>query len=81
VIDMDAARMAEGFERVGFSKEQALGMARTIADEAERQLVTKGDLQLSEERLKRHITEAKYDILKWGVAGLAVVLAAVYALS
>lgn len=37
--------------------------------------------QPSEERLKRHITDAKYDILKWGVAGLAVILAAVYVVS
>jgi hypothetical protein len=52
---MDAVRMAEGFERVGFSKDQALGMARVTADEADRQLVSKGDLSLAEERLMRHI--------------------------
>jgi hypothetical protein len=78
---MDAARMAEGFERIGFPKDQALGMARVIAEEADRQLVSKGDLRLTEERLMRHITEAKYDLLKWGLAAVAVILAALYALS
>jgi hypothetical protein len=67
---IDAVRMAEGF-----SKHQALGMARVIADEADRQLVSKGDLRLTEERLMRHITEAKYDLLKWDVAAVAVILA------
>jgi hypothetical protein len=76
-----AARIAEGFERVGFPKAQALGMARVIADEADRQLVSEGDLRLSEERLMRHITEARYDLLKWGLAAVAVILAALYALS
>lgn len=56
-------------------------MARVIADEADRQLVTKGDLSLTEERLMRHITEAKYDLLKWGLAAVAVILGALYALS
>jgi len=73
--------MADGFERVGFSKDQALGMARVIADEADRRLVSKGDLRVTEERLMRHITEAKYDLLKWGAAAVAVILAAIYAFS
>ena len=66
---MDAARTAEGFE-----------LACVIAEEADRQLVSKGDLRLTEERLMRHITEAKYDLLKWGLAAVAVILAALYAL-
>jgi hypothetical protein len=59
----------------------AARMARVIAEEANRQLVSKGDLRLTEERLMRHITEAKYDLLKRGLAALAVILAALYALS
>jgi len=51
---MDAARTAEGFE-----------LARVIAEEADRQLVSKGDLRRTEERLMRHFTEAKYDLLRW----------------
>jgi hypothetical protein len=56
-------------------------MARVIAEEADRQLVAKGDLRLTEERSMRHITEATYDLLKWGLAAVAVILGALHALS
>jgi len=49
---IDALGLAEGFERVGFSRDQALGMARAIRDYHHATLITKADLRALELRLE-----------------------------
>ncbi len=48
---IDALGLAEGFEKAGFSREQALGMARAIRDHSHETLASKADLHEFELRL------------------------------
>jgi hypothetical protein len=48
---IDALGLAEDFEKIGFSRDQALGMARAIRDHASETLATKADLRELELRL------------------------------
>jgi hypothetical protein len=49
---IDALGLAEDFEKVGFSRDQALGMARAIRDHYHTTLITKADLRAFELRLE-----------------------------
>lgn len=49
---IDALGLAEDFEKTGFSRDQALGMARAIRDHSHETLASKADLRELELRLK-----------------------------
>ena len=49
---IDALGLAEDFEKAGFSRDQALGMARAIRDHLHSTLITKADLRAFELRLE-----------------------------
>jgi hypothetical protein len=59
---IDALGLAEDFEKVGFSRDQALGMARAIRDHYHAILITKADLRALELRL-----EARFAQLEAGI--------------
>ena len=54
---IDALGLAEDFEKVGFSRDQALGMARAIRDHASETLTTKADLRELELRLEARFAQ------------------------
>lgn len=54
---IDALGLAEDFEKVGFSRDQALGMARAIRDHASETLATKTDLREFELRMGAHLAQ------------------------
>ena len=69
---IDALGLAEDFEKVGFSRDQALGMARAIRDHASETLATKADLRELELRLEarfaqieQKIADAQLGLIKW----------------
>ncbi|HEX3210635.1 MAG TPA: hypothetical protein VHQ91_14705 [Geminicoccaceae bacterium] len=69
---IDALGLAEDFEKAGFSRDQALGMARAIRDHASETLATKADLRELELRmearfaqLEQKIAEAQTSMIKW----------------
>ena len=49
---IDALGLAEDFEKAGFSRDQALGMARAIRDHSHETLASKADLHELELRLE-----------------------------
>ncbi len=49
---IDALGLAEDLEKAGFSRDQALGMARAIRDHSQETLATKADLRELELRLE-----------------------------
>jgi len=55
VATIDALGLAEDFEKVGFSRDQALGMARAIRDHHHATLITKADLRGFELRLETRL--------------------------
>jgi hypothetical protein len=54
---IDAPGLAEDFEKIGFSRDQALGMARAIRDHASETLATKADLRELELRLEPRLAQ------------------------
>jgi hypothetical protein len=54
---IDALGLAEDFEKIGFSRDQALGMARAIRDHASETLATKADLRELELRLEARLAQ------------------------
>jgi hypothetical protein len=84
---IDALGLAEDFEKAGFARDQALGMARAIRDHASETLVTKTDLRELELRLdarfaqiERKIAEAQIGLIKWFTGIMIAQGAAVVAL-
>jgi hypothetical protein len=75
---IDALGLAEDFEKAGFSRDQALGMARAIRDHSQETLATKADLRELELRLEarfaqveRKIADAQIGLIK-GFTGIMV---------
>jgi len=71
-VTVDALGLAEDFEKAGFSRDQALGMARAIRDHASETLATKADLREFELRLEtrfaqleQNFAEAQTSMIKW----------------
>jgi len=69
---IDALGLAEDFEKAGFSRDQALGMARAIRNHASETLATKTDLRELELRLEarfaqieQKIADAQLGLIKW----------------
>ena len=69
---IDALGLAEDFEKAGFSRDQALGMARAIRNHASETLATKADLRELELRLEarfaqieQKIADAQFGLIKW----------------
>jgi hypothetical protein len=69
---IDALGLAEDFEKAGFSRDQALGMARAIRNHASETLATKADLRELELRLEarfaqveQKIADAQLGLIKW----------------
>jgi hypothetical protein len=69
---IDALGLAEDFEKAGFSRDQALGMARAIRDHASETLAIKADLRELKLRmearfaqLEQKIAEAQTSMIKW----------------
>ena len=52
---IDALGLAEDFEKIGFSHDQALGMARAIRDHASETLATKANLRELEQHLEARL--------------------------
>ena len=81
---IDALGLAEGFEKAGFPRGQALGMARAIRDHSHETLASKADLQELELRLEARFSQleqrleqkiASVQMGKW-FTGIAVAQAA-----
>jgi len=71
---IDALGLAEDFEKAGFSRDQALGMARAIRDHHHATLITKIDLHAFELRLEARFAQfearikqklAPIGLIKW----------------
>jgi hypothetical protein len=73
---IDALGLAEDFEKVGFSRDQALGMARAIRDHASETLARKADLRefelrlearlaQLETRIEQKLAEVQIGLIKW----------------
>jgi hypothetical protein len=84
---IDALGLAEDFEKVGFSRDQALGMARAIRDHASETLATKADLLEFERRLEsrlaqletrieQKLADVRIGLIKW-FAGIMIAQGAV----
>jgi hypothetical protein len=82
---IDALGLAEDFEKAGFPRDQALGMARAIRDHSHETLASKADLHELELRLEARFSQleqrleqkiAGVQIGKW-FTGIAVAQAAV----
>jgi hypothetical protein len=54
---IDALGLAEDFEKIGFSRDQALGMARAIRDHASGTSAAKADLREFELRLEARLAQ------------------------
>ena len=54
---IDALGLAEDFEKIGFSRDQALGMARAIRDHASETLATKANLRELEQHLEARLAQ------------------------
>jgi hypothetical protein len=73
---IDALGLAKDFEKIGFSRDPALGMARAIRDHASETLATKADLhefelriearlaQL-ETRIEQKLADVQIGLIKW----------------
>jgi hypothetical protein len=59
---IDALGLAEDFEKAGFSRDQALGMARAIRDHHHATLITQADLRAFELHL-----ETRFGLLEAGI--------------
>jgi len=59
---IDALGLAEDFEKAGFSRDQALGMARAIRDHASETLATKADLRELELRMEARFAQLEQKI-------------------
>jgi hypothetical protein len=86
---IDALGLAEDFEKVGFSRDQALGMARAIRDRASETLITKADLRALELRLEARFGQletrigqklAPTGLIRWFTGSMIVQGAAIVAL-
>jgi hypothetical protein len=84
---IDALGLAEDFEKAGFSRDQALGMARAIRDHASETLATKADLRELELRLEarfaqleQKIAETQISTIKWFTGIMVAQGAAIVAL-
>jgi hypothetical protein len=73
---IDALGLAEDFEKIGFSRDQALGMARAIRDHASETLATKADLRELEQhlearlarletRIEQKLADVPIGLIKW----------------
>jgi hypothetical protein len=69
---IDALGLAEDFEKAGFSRDQALGMARAIRDHSHATLASKADLHELELRLEvrfaqleQKIADVQIGMIKW----------------
>ena len=68
-----ALGLAEDFEKVGFSRDQALGMARAIRDHASETLATKAEFELRletrhaqlETRIEQKLADIQIGLIKW----------------
>jgi hypothetical protein len=60
---IDALGLAEDFERAGFPRDQALGMARAIRDHTSEALATKADLRELELRLEARFARLEQKIV------------------
>jgi len=68
---IDALGLAEDFEKAGFPRDQALGMARAIRNHASETLATKADLRGLERRLEARFAQLETRIeQKLATAGL-----------
>jgi hypothetical protein len=88
---IDALGLAEDFEKAGFPRDQALGMARAIRDHSHETLASKADLhdlelrlevrltQL-EQRLEQKIAGVQVGLIKWFTGILVAQAAAIVAL-
>jgi hypothetical protein len=86
-VTIDALGLAEDLEKAGFSRDQALGMARAIRDHASETLATKADLRELELRLEarfaqieQKIAEAQISMIKWFTGIMVAQGAAIVAL-
>ena len=86
-VTIDALGLAEDFEKAGFSRDQALGMARAIRDHASETLATKTDLRELELRLdarlaqlEQKIGDAQASMIKWFTGIMVAQGAAIVAL-
>jgi hypothetical protein len=61
-VTIDALGLAEDLEKAGFSRDQALGMARAIRDHASETLATKADLRELELRLEARFVQLEQKI-------------------
>jgi len=88
---IDALGLAEDFEKAGFSRDQALGMARAIRDHSHETLASKADLhelelrlevRLSqlEQRLEQKIADVQIGLIKWFTGIMIAQAAAIVAL-
>lgn len=78
---IDALGPAEEFEKAGFPRSQALGMARAIRDHSHETLATQTDLHDFSMKLEQKITEAKVDRIKWFAGMMIAQGAAIVALT
>ena len=73
---IDALGLAEDFEKIGFSRDQALGMARAIRDHASETLATKANLRELEQhlearlarletRIEQKLADVPIGLIKW----------------
>ena len=72
-VTIDALGLAEDFEKAGFSRDQALGMARAIRDHASETLATKADLRELELRLEARLAARARLEQKIGVAQVGLI--------
>lgn len=84
---IDALGLAEDLEKAGFSRDQALGMARAIRDHASETLATKADLRELELRLEARfaqiehkIADVQISLIKWFTGIMIAQAAAIVAL-
>jgi len=84
---IDALGLAEDLEKAGFSRDQALGMARAIRDHASETLASKADLREFELRLEtrfaqleQKIGDVQIGLIKWFTGIMIAQAAAIVAL-
>jgi len=84
---IDALGLAEDLEKAGFSRDQALGMARAIRDHASETLASKADLRELELRLEtrfaqleQKIGDVQIGLIKWFTGIMIAQAAAIVAL-
>jgi hypothetical protein len=84
---IDALGLAEDLEKAGFSRDQALGMARALRDHASETLASKADLRELELRLEtrfaqleQKIGDVQIGLIKWFTGIMIAQAAAIVAL-